>query len=446
MRDFTTGSISKPLIAFAAPMVVGNLFQQLYSMADAMIVGRFVSGGSLAAVGVSMNVVIFLTSVLIGLTTGAAVVIAQFFGAKNHDKLKNAVSVSVIFLAVLSVVIAVFGFVLAPPLLRLLKTADDIFDEAVVYMRILMCGMIFPIFYNMYTAYLRALGDTRRPLYILICAVSLNVLLDILLVVVAKMGVAGAALATVFSQFSAAVLCFFYTRRFVPLLKVEKLKFDGAMFRLILRYGIPAALQLSIVSLAQLTITRLINSFGSEAMAAITAVARIDQFAIMPVSTLSVAISTFVAQNMGAGSEERAQKGFRTALLYMLICSVCLSAILMVFAPQLISLFLNKDDVSAGEILRIGREYLNILVLFYFLFAFLFAFNGFFRGVGDAFMAMVFPVFSLTVRTVSAYALVGYAGMGPEALAWSIPIGWGLSSVASWVYYKKRLWVGKIAI
>ena len=444
MRDFTTGSITKPLITFAAPMVVGNLFQQLYSMVDAMVVGRYVGGGALAAVGVSMNVVIFLTSALIGLTTGAAVVLAQFFGAKQHDKLKDAVSVSIIFLAGLSVALTVLGIWLAPPLLRLLDTSEEIFSDALLYMRILLGGMLFPIFYNMYAAYLRALGDTRRPLYILILTVVVNLVLDIYFVVVLKMGVAGAGIATILAQVFAAVMCFIYTYRRVPLLKVSKLTFDRELFSLILKYGIPAALQLSLVSLATLAITRLMNSFGDAVMAGVTAVGRIDQLAIMPISTLSLALSTFVAQNIGADLEERARKGLRVALILMLICAVLMSALLMAFAPQIISLFLNKDDVNSPEILRVGQMYIKIMVIFYFMFAILFAFNGFFRGVGDAVMAMAFPVISLAIRTASAYALVGLADMGPEALAWSIPIGWGLSSIASWIYYKKRLWVGKV--
>jgi putative MATE family efflux protein len=308
-----------------------------------------------------------------------------------------------------------------------------------------MGGIVCPVFYNMYTAYLRALGDSRRPLYILIFTVVLSGILTVYLVIVMDMGVAGAAASTVFSQFAAVVLCYLYSRRYAPLLHVNKLMFDSKLFRLILRYGAPAALQLSLVSLAQLLITRLINSFGPAAMAGITAVGRIDHFAIMPVSTLSMAMSTFVAQNMGAGLEDRAKKGFHVALVYMLLCAVVMSVLLMAFAPQVISLFLNQGDADYAEILGIGQSYLSILVVFYFLFAFLFAFNGFFRGVGDAVMAMAFPVISLTIRTLAAYGLVEFANMGPEALAWSIPIGWGLSSFGSWIYYKKRLWVGKTA-
>jgi len=446
MRDFTEGNISKQILLFSMPMLIGNLFQQLYGIVDAVVVGQFVGGHALAAVGVSMNVTMFLTAMLIGLTTGSAVLISQLFGAKQYDKLKNAVSVSILFLASLSVLLTALGVLLAPQLLRLLDAPADIFDDALLYLRIVLAGMVFPIFFNMYTAYLRALGDSRRPLYILIVVSVFNMGLTLFFVAVMGWGIAGAAASTIISQMGAAVFSYFYARRTAPLLSVKKFTFDSALFRAILRYGAPAALQLSLVSFANLTITRLINSFGFAAIAGITAVTRIDQFAIMPVGNLSMALSTFVAQNMGARLEDRARKGFRIALIYMLVFSVLMSAVLMIFSSPLISLFLDPTDVSAAEILSIGQSYLNIMVVFYFLFAFLFAFNGFFRGVGDAVIAMVFPVFSLTIRAVSAYALVYFAGMGPEALAWSIPIGWGLSSLASWIYYKKRLWVGKVAV
>ena len=173
------------------------------------------------------------------------------------------------------------------------------------------------------------------------------------------------------------------------------------------------------------------------------AAAKIDQLAIMPVATFSMALSTFVAQNMGASQEARAEKGFRSSLVFMVALAVGISVMLILFGPQLVALFLDSDDAYTAEILRVGLEYLNILVVFYFLFAFLFAFNGFYRGAGDAVMAMVFPVGSLTIRTAAAYALVDFAGMGPQALAWSIPIGWGLCSLASWFYYRTRLWAGK---
>lgn len=443
MRDFTCGNATRQILLFSIPMLIGNLFQQFYSMVDAVVVGRYVGGTALAAVGMAMNVLQFLLSVLIGLTTGASVIISQFYGAKQFDKLERTVSTSIVFLAGFSVGIAILGIVFSPALFRLLNASPEIMDDAVLYMRLLMGGMLFPIFYNMYTAYLRALGDSRSPLLILICCTVLNTGLDLLLVVRFHLGVLGVAIATVIAQSISAVLCFLYTRRNVPLLRINRLSFDASLFRSILKYGAPAAIQLSLVSLAGLTITRLINSFGAIAMAGTTAATKIDQLAIMPVSNMSMALSTFVAQNMGAGQEERACRGFRSTLVFMVLLAACISGLLIAFGPNLMSLFLNRDDANTGEILRIGLNYLNVMVLFYFLFALLFAFNGFFRGAGDAVIAMVFPVTSLAIRAVAAHLLVDFAGMGPEALAWSIPIGWGLCSFASWVYYAKRLWAGK---
>jgi len=445
LQDFTEGKISKQILMFSLPMLIGNVFQQLYSLVDAMVVGNFVSGDALAAVGVSMSILMFVISALIGLTSGSAVLISQFFGAKQFERLKRTVSVSIIFLTGLAVVVPIISIAAAPALLRLLKAGDEIFDDAVVYMRLLMGGMIFPVFYNMYTAYLRALGNSRTPLYFLIFSTILNTGLDVLFVAVFDMGVKGAAIATILSQMAAALLCVLYVYRKVPVLQVRKLQYDKGLLKAIIKYGAPAAFQQSIVSIANMTITRLINSFGPIAMAGITAATRIDQLAIMPVGNLAMALSTFVGQNMGAGLEERAKKGFRTTLLFMLVISVFMSALMMAFSRGLISLFLNSGDASTPEILQIGGSYLSIMVIFYFLFAFLFSFNGFFRGAGDAVIAMVFPIISLGVRALAAHALVNFAGMGPEALAWSIPMGWGLSSLGSWVYYKKRLWAGKVA-
>jgi putative MATE family efflux protein len=390
-----------------------------------------------------MNILTFLLSVLIGLTTGASVIISQYYGAKQNDKVEQTVSTSIIFLAVFSVLVTILGVIFSPLLLQLLDTPAESLNDAILYLRILMGGMIFPIFYNMYTAYLRALGNSRSSLYILICCTVLNIILDLFFVTQFHMGVLGVAVATVIAQGVSVLLCYLYAQRYVPLLRIKKLFFDKEIFQLILKYGFPAAVQLSVVSFASLTITRLINSFGTAAMAGITASTKVDQLAITPVSNISMALATFVAQNMGAKQEQRARMGLASATIFMIIVAVSISGILIIFGPQLISLFLNQGDTHFKEIRSVGLGYLNILVGSYFLFAILFAFNGFFRGVGDAVMAMVFPVSSLIIRTISAYMLVELVGMGPESLAWSIPIGWGITSFASWIYYQKNRWQGK---
>ncbi|MDR2900761.1 MAG: MATE family efflux transporter [Treponema sp.] len=443
MTDFTTGSITRQLLLFSLPMLLGNLFQQVYSMVDVIVVGRFVSGSALAAVGVATYVSNFLLAVLIGLTTGASVLVSQYYGAKQYQNVTRTVSTSIIFLTALSIVITILGIVFAPLLMRLLNATPDVIDDAVLYLRVVMIGMIFTIFFNMYTAYLRALGNSRGPLYILIICTFVNIALDLFFVLFFGMGVFGVALATVIAQGISALLCFFYSKKQAPLLDVSSLHFDSSQMRLILKYGFPAAIQLSLVSMAQLSITRLINSFGTAAMAGITAAAKIDQIAILPVSNFAMALSTFVGQNIGASQEDRARKGLRSALVFMILLSVLISGILFVFAPQLITSFLGEGDTHASNIILVGKNYLHIIVLFYFLFAILFAFNGFFRGSGDAVMAMIFPVASLAIRTLAAYMLVHFAGMGPEALAWSVSIGWGLTGFASVIYYKTNKWRGK---
>jgi len=444
MNDFTKGVIAKQIILFSIPMLIGNIFQQMYNIVDAVVVGRFLGSAALAAVGVSMNALFFFIAALQGLTTGASVVLSQFFGAKQYDNLKTAMSTSIIFLGGLSVVMTVLGMVFTPHMLRLLNAPEYIFDYAVIYMRVQMAGLVFMIFFNMYTSYLRAMGNSRTPLYILMFTTTFNGLLNMLFVVVLGFGIFAVSLGTIITQGLAAVICFVYTYKKVPLLRVNRLVFDKKLFIAILKYGLPAALQLSIVSLASLTISRLINSFGTAAIAGITAANRIDNLAMLPISTLSLALSTFVGQNMGAKLEERAVKGLKTMMATMVGGALLISAVLIFTAPYLVQIFIDMSDVHAAEMLATGQNYLRIMVVFYFLFAFLFAFNGFYRGAGDAVIAMVFPIVSLTIRTGSAYALVYFAGMGPEALAWSIPIGWGIASSASFIYYKKRLWVGKM--
>ena len=446
MKDFTQGSITKQIIIFVIPMMIGSAFQQLYSLADAIIVGRYISGGALAAVGISMTVSFFLVSLLIGLTTGASILLSQLYGAKDFDSMKRVISTCIIFLTIFGIILTIIGITCTPLILRALGAPYEIVSDARFYMRITMGGIIFTVFYNMYTAYLRALGETKRPLYILIFASLLNIGLNYLFVPILGFGIIGAASGTVITQGVAAGLCYLYVRSKVPQLRVERMSFDRTLLIAILKYGLPAAFQMSLVALSALIITRLINTFGTAAIASITAVQRIDQLVIIPIFTLSMGLSIFVGQNMGAGKEERCKKGLRVVMLQALGLSVVISGTVLVFGRRLISLFIYQNDEHIYEILDIGHNYLRIMVLFYFLFAILFAYNGFFKGVGDAMIAMIFPALSLLIRTVSAYVLVYVFGMGPEALAWSIPLGWSVACVLSVIYYKKRLWVGKMAI
>jgi putative MATE family efflux protein len=257
--DFTIGNITKQIIFFSLPMLAGNVLQQAYSIIDAIVVGRFIGGTAIGAVGIAMNISHFLIASIIGLTTGASVVLSQFYGAKKLEAMEKTVSTSIVFLGLLSLLIMIIGYISSPFLLRLLQTPDEIFYDALVYVRILIIGIVFPIFYNMYTAYLRALGDSKSPLKILMWTTILNIVLNLIAVILFGWGITSVAWVTIFSKAVSAVWCYQHVKKSAPLLHVNKLSFDLSLFKLIIKYGFPAAIQLSFVYLAMLSISLLIN-------------------------------------------------------------------------------------------------------------------------------------------------------------------------------------------
>ncbi len=445
MQDFTRGPVARQLLKFSLPMLIGNLFQQFYSMADAAVVGRYVGGEALAAVGACMAIFNLLLAVLFGLTTGASVLISQFYGAGQHDALRRTVSTSIVCMGAFGLVLCIGSWLGAPQFLQWLNVPETVFPDALSYLRIGIAGCMFPLFYNMYTAYLRALGDSRYPLYILIFCTALNVGLDLLFVVRFHLGVAGAAYATILSQALSTLWCYLYAKRSMPLLHVSKLVFDGKLCRSLLQYSVPSAVQFSLVSVAGLSIQSLVNGFGAVAMAGFSAALRVDSFAMMPVANLSSAVSTFVGQNMGAGQEARAKRGLYVTLCLSVGLAVATSLLVLLFGQQMIGAFLKPDDPQRAAILQVGTSYLSVIVMFYVLFGVFFSFTGFFRGVGDALIVMILTITSLSLRAVISQLLSRYMGLGVEAIAWSIPIGWGLCSAFSWLYYKRRWWAGKLA-
>jgi putative MATE family efflux protein len=446
LNDFTTGNPAKLILKFSIPLLIGNLFQQLYNMADAIIVGRYVSGNALAAVGSSGALLNFLVAVLIGLTTGSSVVISQLFGAKKFDELRNAVSTSIIFLGGLTLIMTAVGVFGAEFFMNILDVPMDIRDDAKTYIQIFMGGIIFPIYYNMYMAYLRALGDSRTPLYFLMFSVLLKVVLDMLFVAVFGMGVPGAAVATVISQALAFVATYYYAQRKSPILRIHKLTFDKRIFGLIVKFGLPAAVQMSVTNIGHLSIMRLVNSFGSVVVAGYTAATKIENIAMMPLSNLSAAISTFVGQNMGAGNEDRAKKGLFSGMMITLIIGAILTAFIFIAGNTLIAQFVNVEDIHAANIISVGTEYMFIMAMFYLLFGVFFSYNGFFRGAGDPVIVMVLTIASLAIRVICAYILNGLFDMGVSAVAWSIPIGWFTCTVAAIIYYRAGKWKGKSVV
>ena len=448
MIDFTSGSPMKQILIFSIPLLLGNLLQNLFQVADTIIVGRFIGGTALAAVGSSMAVIMFLVSVLIGLTTGASVVISQFFGARKEEELKKTVATSMIAMAGFSVVLTILGVAGAGPILRLIGVEEIIFDDALLYLRTLMAGVVFPVYLNVYMAYMRALGDSRSPMVILAISAMLNVIFTIMFIVVFDWGMIGVGMATIVSQGIGTLACVFIASRKIPQLRLSPgdLKFDKKMFKLILTYGVPASVQLSITSLATLTVMRLVNSLGAVATAGFSAGVRAENFGLMPLMNLNLAISTFVGQNIGAGNEERAKIGLRSGMQLMIGIGSFGSVMMLILSPVLMGLFVSPYDINAAGIIYEGTLYLWTVSLFYVLFGIFFAFNGFFRGVGDQVIVMILTISSLTIRAVLAHIFILVFGFGLDSLAWSIGVGWFICGSFAYFYYRAGRWKGKAAM
>ena len=428
----TVGSIPRLLILFALPLLIGNLFQQLYNTVDSIVVGNFVGKQALAAVGCTGPVINALVSVFIGLSTGSTVVIAQYFGAKDNERLSRAVHTTVLVTLVTCVVLTAAGVLATPAMLRMMQTPEDVFDQAAEYLRIFFWGITGVHLYNSCAGILRAVGDSTRPLYLLIFCTLTNTVLDILFTGILGMGIAGAAWATVISQFLSAILVMRLLFRTTAAYRLEftKLRFDLPILRKILLIGIPSALQMGITSLSNVFVQSYVNRFASTVLAGWTAYNRVDSFAMLPMMSLSTSITTFVGQNLGAGNRDRAKMAVRWGFFMGLITMAVLLTPLMLFAPQLTRLF-NGDP----EVIRHGTWFIRVISPFYLTFAVNQVYLGALRGAGDTRSSM-FICLSSYVLFRQIYLFISYRmGGGLPAVALGYPAGWVLCMVLLLVYY-----------
>ncbi len=445
VQDMTKGSVARQIIIFAIPLFIGNIFQQLYNMVDAVVVGRFVGKNALAAVGTSFPAMFLLVALVMGLTMGASVVVSQLFGAGDLKKMRRALSTAFIFLLICALSLTLIGILAARSLLLLLKTPPEIIDDASIYLKIIFAGLLFMFLYNTIAAFLRALGDSRTPLYFLIISSLLNMGLDLLFVLRFKMGVAGVGWATVISQAVSVILCIIYIYKRVELLRLKPrdLIFDRELFALSVRLGIPASIQQTVVSFGMIAVQGLVNSFGSVTMAAYTAAARIDSIAMMPIMNLGLAVSTFTAQNIGAGNLERVRRGYRRTLAMVAACCAATSTVILLFGPKLIELFIDAREV---EVIAQGNDYITVVSFFYILLGLLFVTNGVLRGSGDMIVSMASTIVNLTVRVIFAYFLSSRAEIGYHGIWWSIPIGWGCGFIVAYTRYRSGKWTVKAVV
>lgn len=429
--DLTTGSPTKKMLAFALPIFVGNIFQQIYSMSDTIVVGRFLGKEALAAVGASSALVIFLNAILIGLCMGSGVLFAELFGAKKYDDLSIAISTTAIFVFVITMVICISGIVFLDPLIRAFQVPEPAIALSKDYLRIIFAGLPFMFLYNLAAAILRAAGDSRTPLVFLIVASLINVAFDFILVLYTGLGVKGPAWSTFAAQLCSGVPLFLYAIKKLNFLKF-RLRFEKAMFQKVAKYSVMTSLQQSIMNFGILLVQGLVNSFGVVAVAAFTAGVRIDTFAYMPAQDFGNAFSTYIAQNKGAMKESRIRQGFRSAMLCATVFCGVITAVVLLFAPQLIGLFVPGD----AAVIAAGATYLRVEGIFYILIGYLFLYYGFYRGMGHFNTSIVLTVISLGTRVVFSYAMV-WLGLGLHSIWWSIPIGWALADVAGFIHYRK---------
>lgn len=422
-KDMTKGTITSQLILFTIPLILGNLFQQTYNAADSVIVGKFLGDNALAAVGTAgpvMNLVILFFS---GMCMGAGIIMSTMYGAKDYDRLEKQISTSLIGGLVVSILISLFMFLFATPILRLMKVPDEVLPGASGYLRIIFAGLIFTFIYNFLSNTLRALGDSKTPLYFLTISAVLNIILDLLFVVVFRWGVNGSAIATVLSGTLCCVFCAIHIKRNVPILCLgEKWKvFEKSLLAKTFSYGITSALQLMCVQLGKLFVQSMVNAQGIASMAAFAATNRVDDFALTPQQNIAHATTTFMAQNKGAGQNKRMKEGFLRGVMIEYVYTIITSLIVFFFARPIIQLFLSKDSTEA---LQLAVSYIQIIAFMYLISGTTNILQGFFRGTGDLKITLISSLTNIITRVIFTFLFLNIMHQGFGSLAWANTAGW----------------------
>lgn len=434
----TEGSIPKAIIAFAVPVFFGNLFQQLYNTVDSLIVGNFLGSEALAAVSSSGNLIFLMVGFFQGISMGAGVVIARYFGAKAMEELKRAVHTLVAFAALAGVILMTLGILCTPVILRWMGTPEDVLPNSIIYFRIYFAGSLGFVCYNAFVGILQSVGDSRHPLMYLIFSSMLNVLLDLLFIAVLGFGVGGAAAATIISQFSSALLCLHRLRRERGSYRIElrRVRFDGSMMRRIISNGLPAGLQNSIISLANVVVQSNINAFGRDAMAGCGSYSKVEGFGFLPVTCFAMALTTFISQNLGARQYDRVKKGARFGVL----CSVCaaelIGVLVYLLAPWLIGAFNDEPSV-----IGYGMAQAHTVALFYCLLALSHGMAAIFRGAGKSIVPMLVMMVCWCIIRVSYITVAVHFIPKITMVFWAYPITWTLSSIVFLIYFFKGDWM-----
>lgn len=438
LEPMTTGSISKRMIAFALPLLLGNLFQQLYNTVDSLIVGNFLGSSALAAVSSSGSLISMLIGFLSGIASGAGVIVSRYFGANDEKDVCRAVHTMVAFGLVAGVLMGVVGVVFSPQILVWMGTPDSVMPESVAYLQIYFFGSLGFVMYNIFVGILQAVGDSRHPLYYLMVSSVVNLVLDLLLIAGFHTGVGGAALATVVSQLISAALCFaqLLRTRASYRIRLSQIRFDFKMLRQIVQIGLPSGVQNSIISFANVIVQSHINAFGAMAMAGYGAYSKIEGFAFLPINSFTMAMTTFVGQNLGAGQKDRTRWGARFGILTTVLLAELIGVVVFLLAPQLVAAF-----DSNPEVIRFGVEKARTAALFYCLLAYSHSVASVLRGAGKAVVPMLIMMTFWCVVRVTFLSISIPMTHSIQMVYLVYPLTWSLSSISFFFYYKKANWM-----
>lgn len=436
--SLTEGNTKIGMLKFALPIFLGQVCQQLYNVVDAVVVGNYVGQNALAAVTSTGALIFLLVGFFGGMFSGVGVIISRYFGAKDEKKIKKSVGTAVSFGLISGTILTIVGTLLTPTILRLMGTPDNVFQDSSIYIRTYFTGIIFVVMYNTACGIFQAVGDSKRPLYYLVISAIINVILDIVFVGFFNMGVQGAAIATVISQGTSAFLAFFRLARINSIYKVtlKGICIEKSILKSMINIGLPSGIQNSVIAFANVVVQSSVNSFGAVVMAGNGAYIKLEGFAFIPVVAFSMAITTFVSQNIGAENFDRVKEGAKFGIIFSCVCAEIIGLVIFVLAPYLISIFGNNPDVIA-----VGTQRAHLNALFYFLLSFSHCVSGVLRGAGRSKIPMLTMLVCWCVIRVSYIKIATHFINNVAVVFWAYPITWFLSSTVFLIYYKKSNWL-----
>ena len=437
--NMTEGNPVRLLLAFSVPMLIGNIFQQLYNLVDSVIVGQFIGADALAAIGATGSITFFFFALCNGIGAGGGIITSHFFGEGSTDKVKNCIANTAYIMLVIPTAIGVIAFFAAGPILRLLNTPDSIMADSKMYMQIMCVCIVMISVYNFASSMLRALGDSKTPLYFLIFSCILNGVLDVIFVYNLNLGVWGAGVATLISNMICGVLCLVFAFKTNSYFKLSRSdwRVNPVILGRCIKLGVPLSLQFSLIAISCMALQRVVNSFGPVAVAAFTATSRIEQLIHQPYGTLGTALSTYCGQNYGAKNHDRIIEGYRKSFVMMAIFTAVMIPLIQIFGRPITALFVKEP-----EVIEMGAKALKITCWFYLFLGIIYVVRGVLNGIGDATFALINGVTEVVGRFVVPVILVAIPLIGVWGIWWSVGIVWFLSALTAWLrylYMKKKI-------